>query len=279
MARFHQDGIPGPTRPIEIDWSVQLGAHSWNVEAISLMAQICLEELLEDPATVEECNKRDLTITHYRVQKAMKRKLNKIGREIRRVAENGADALKQHEEAVKTKDRRTTRRNTVRYCCISFTHGKLNSPFPQMYKRRLRIIQENKHRDPILWCRIEKVLTTIGIQGMSGDETDATPRRIKEMRRLKHPWLNPGITELWVALDSYEDAINDELLIKIRHRRGNVGLPRTNGIRQDSSIAAPRRLPRNWYADDWWRTLTEGAQRAVAAKESIGIPTMTARSS
>lgn len=156
----------------------------------------------------------------------------------------------------------------------------MNSHFPQMYKRRLRIIQENKHRDPTVWRNIEKVLTTIGIQGMSGDETDTTTRRrIKETRRLKHPWLNPRITDLWVALDSYEDAVNDELLVKIQHRKGNAGLPRSNAMRQDSSVPASRRFPKNWYADDWWKKLTEGSQLAVAARDSVGIPTIIARSS
>lgn len=145
-----------------------------------------------------------------------------------------------------------------------------------MYKRRLRTIQENKHRDPTAWGNIEKVLVTTGIQGMSGDETDATPRRIKETRRLKHPWLNSNITDLWVALDSYEHAIDDELLVKLRHRKGNAGLPRSTGVRQDSSVFASRLLPKNWYDDDWWRSLNEGAQLAVAAKAPVNIPTIPA---
>lgn len=149
-----------------------------------------------------------------------------------------------------------------------------------MYKRRRNAIDENNHRDPAVWGNIKKVLTDIGIQGMSGDETDsnASSSRFKGMRRLKHPWLNPKIMELWVALDSYEDAINDELLVKIRNRRGNAGLPRSKGARQDSSVPASKFLPRNWYSDDWWKKLSEGAQLEVAAEDPVEIPTLVLRS-
>lgn len=98
-----------------------------------------------------------------------------------------------------------------------------------MYKRRKNTIGENTHRDPELWRRIGKVLKKIGRQGMSGDETDGQINRIKQMRRMRHPWLNPKITDLWVAVDSYQHAVDEELLVKKRDRRGNPGLPRSEG--------------------------------------------------
>lgn len=119
MATFLQNGTQGPTRPIQIDWTGGLHVHSWNTEAISLLAQICLLELREDRTTVAQFSKMTLNLTHHLVQKCIKAKLNKIGRDVRRAAEQGAENLKVHQEEAKTQDRRTTRRNTVSYCFTS----------------------------------------------------------------------------------------------------------------------------------------------------------------
>lgn len=146
-----------------------------------------------------------------------------------------------------------------------------------MYKRRQKTIKENMHRDLELWTRIGKVLKKIGRQGMSGDETDSQPYRIKEMRRMRHPWMSPKITDLWVAVDSYQYAVDEELLIKKRDRRGNPGLPRLDGSRIESSVGAPKFLPKNWYAENWWRTLPEGAQLAFAPEKAADIPVLSSR--
>lgn len=146
-----------------------------------------------------------------------------------------------------------------------------------MYKRRQKTVKENMHRDLELWAKIGKVLKKIGRQGMSGDETDSQPHRIKEMRRMRHPWLNPRITDLWVAVDSYQHAVDEELLVKKRDRRGNPGLPRLEGLRVQSSAGALKSLPKNWYADDWWRTLPEGAQLAFAPAKQVDIPALSPR--
>ena len=148
-----------------------------------------------------------------------------------------------------------------------------------MYKWRQKTIAENKYRDATLWGSIKTVLTTIGIQGMSGDETDTRPHKIKQMRRLKHNWLNSAITNLWVAVDTYEHAVDDELLVKIRHRSGNPGLLRSAGARMASSVPASRKLPRNYYEDEWWKMLNAGAQLKVAAEDPVDIPTLAAHPS
>lgn len=147
-----------------------------------------------------------------------------------------------------------------------------------MYQRRRKIVDQNKHRNPAIWSNVGTVLNKLGIQGMSGDETDTEAHRSKKMRCMKHSWLNPKITELWVALDSYQHAVMEELLVKIRNRRGNPGLPRSDTrVRLDSDVPAPKFLPRNWYADDWWIQLNEGAQLAIAAEDPVDIPTLMMR--
>lgn len=107
---------------------------------------------------------------------------------------------------------------------------------------------------------------------MSGDETDSKPNRIKIMRRMKHVWLNPKITDLWVAVDSYARAVDDELLVKKRDHRGNPGLPRMDGGRTESGVSAAKCLPKNWYAEDWWKTLHEGIQLEYAPDDPVDIP-------
>lgn len=107
---------------------------------------------------------------------------------------------------------------------------------------------------------------------MSGDETDTASGKAKHIRRAKHLWLNPQITDLWIALDSYQHAVDDEMLIRIKQRRGNPGLPRADGGRLISDLPVPKFLPSNWYDGEWWKSLNEGAQFEVAPDDTISIP-------
>ncbi|KAF7969101.1 hypothetical protein HWV62_28302 [Athelia sp. TMB] len=194
LNNFLANGTQGPTRTILLDWSVGFHFHLWNTEAISLLVQRCLQDLQADVDLAEAFKKRSLKLTHDLVQRAVKVKLRKVAREARHALEHGQEAFEQRQEEIKTQDRRTTRRNTV-------------------YKRCRKIVDQNKHRNPAIWGNVSTALNKLGIQGMSGDETDTQSHRAKKMRRMKHSWLNPKITELWAALDSYEHAVMEELLL------------------------------------------------------------------
>lgn len=114
MTNFLENGSQGPTRPIRLDWNAAFSAHLWNTDAISMIAQACLLDLQNDRVVVDKFSKMTLNLTHDLVQKTVKVKLNAIGRDARRAAEQGLEALARRKEETRTQDRRTTRRNTVR---------------------------------------------------------------------------------------------------------------------------------------------------------------------
>lgn len=119
LANFLTNGTQGPARPISLDWSVGLHSHLWNTESVSLLAQLCLDDLQGDSDVVRIFKKRSLKLTHDLVQRTIKTKLSKVGRESRHVHENGPQSLEKSRENARTQDRRTTRRNTVRYAMMS----------------------------------------------------------------------------------------------------------------------------------------------------------------
>lgn len=120
LANFLTNGTQGPASAssISLDWSVGLHCHAWNTESVSLLTQLCLEDLKEDSHLVRLFQQRSLKLTHDLVQRTVKIKLSKVGREARHAHENGPESLEKSQEDARTQDRRTTRRNTVRYATI-----------------------------------------------------------------------------------------------------------------------------------------------------------------
>lgn len=114
LSNFLANGTQGPTRPILLDWSVGFHFHLWNTEAVSLLAQHCLQDLRTDADLVGAFERRSIKLTHDLVQRAVKVKLRKVAREARHERDHGQEAFEKRQEDIKTQDRRTTRRNTVR---------------------------------------------------------------------------------------------------------------------------------------------------------------------
>jgi len=97
--------------------------------------------------------------------------------------------------------------------------------------------------------------------GMSGEETetDSTTRAAKRMVVLKIPWLSPDVTKLLHSVDTYATAIDDECFKK--SKRGNPGYAKSTKTGDSKSCPAVRKLPSNWYNQDWYGGLSD-AQRA-----------------
>ena len=69
---------------------------------------------------------------------------------------------------------------------------------------------------------ISKIIECLGVEGMSGDVTDA-PSSIftKSVRRVEIPWLSPHISKLFRAVDSYEPSVREE---NMHSHLGNTSL-------------------------------------------------------
>lgn len=106
---------------------------------------------------------------------------------------------------------------------------------------------------------------------MSGDETDSPSQsRNKTLRRIALPWINPAITTLFEAVDTYEKAVADECLMSAA---GNKPIPRIYiATKTDHNNPPVRKLPRNWYNDDWYKTRTTAYRSFLEASSAVPIP-------
>ncbi|KAG2352804.1 hypothetical protein BDR07DRAFT_1497591 [Suillus spraguei] len=123
------------------------------------------------------------------------------------------------------------------------------------------------------WDTIGRIINRLDVNGVSGDETDtpigATP---KVVRRVGLPWLNPDVTQLLHAVESYAAATHEEnMTIPI----GNSSLPRVlEPKRTAQNSIAIQRLPRNWYNDNWYQANSTSARALLGARKSLILPTL-----
>ena len=69
---------------------------------------------------------------------------------------------------------------------------------------------------------ISQIVERLGVEGMSGDETDAPSSILtKSVRCVEIPWLTPHISELFQAVDSYEPSVREE---NMHSHLGNTSL-------------------------------------------------------
>ncbi|KAG2094042.1 uncharacterized protein F5147DRAFT_779138 [Suillus discolor] len=149
--------------------------------------------------------------------------------------------------------------------CNTRKHGTL--------ERRIKIVAQNRHRNPDTWDTIKHIINWLDVDGVSGDETDmpigVTP---KVIRRVGLPWLNPDITHLLHAVESYAPATHEEnMTIPI----GNSSLPRIlEPKRTAQNSIAIQWLPRNWYNDHWYKANSTSAHALLGARKPLILPTL-----
>ena len=116
---------------------------------------------------------------------------------------------------------------------------------------------------------------------MSSDETDnegaegpSTDRKRKRVRRVGLVWINPELTELWDAVESYYgDTSAGWPGLNVSHARGNRPYPRISApMRMDTKRIVLGGLPSNFYNKDWWRALAPYQQNALEAADEVEIP-------
>lgn len=132
---------------------------------------------------------------------------------------------------------------------------------------------QNRHRNPDTWDTIGRIIDRLDVDGVSGDETDTPIGAIpKVVRRVGLPWLNPDITQLLHAVETYAPATHEEnMTIPI----GNSSLPRIlEQKRAAQNSIAIQRLPRNWYNDHWYKANSSSARALLETRKSLIIPAL-----
>lgn len=143
----------------------------------------------------------------------------------------------------------------------------------QTFARRQKIVSQNRARDPERWDSIHKMIGRLGVEGMSGDESDSPPvSKPKTLRRIELPWIDLSISHLFKSLETYESAVRQENMLE---QIGNSSLKRhwEAGRKELRSTPVPG-LPRNWYDDLWFQGLTTGARSMLSARKDVDIPSL-----
>ena len=125
-----------------------------------------------------------------------------------------------------------------------------------MFDRRKTIIKRHKEESP-QWADTLVTLDLLGPAGMSSDETDTEARaqEPKRVRRVTLPWVNPAISQLFHAVDTYvDDPMGGFPGLNTQNKRGNKPLPRIYAATRTNTSRRPKlNLPRNFYNQDWWQ--------------------------
>ncbi|KAG2095104.1 uncharacterized protein F5147DRAFT_778799 [Suillus discolor] len=246
-----------------IDWSDSLKKSSWNTEVINLVvidfqAKIrngTYAQVLFHAKATSLDNLCSLCIEKLRRTQYQCRQCAQISNYI------NLDEINHASHQLLTCNKRRQRLDR----CNTRKHGTL--------ERRIKIVAQNRHRSPDTWDTIEHIINRLDVDGVSGDETDtpigATP---KVVRRVNFPWLNPDITHLLHAVESYAPATHKEnMTIPI----GNSSLPHIlEPKRTAQNSIAIQRLPRNWYNDHWYKANSTSARALLGARKSLIIPTL-----
>jgi hypothetical protein len=107
---------------------------------------------------------------------------------------------------------------------------------------------------------------------MSGEETDGeVSGREKQLTRIPVRWINPELTDLFHAIDTWQSAINDE---SFTCPRGNRPLTRLPTSKEPIVGHVTKGLPRNWYDDTWYKSQSDPQKLLLRVKPSHLIPSL-----
>lgn len=150
-----------------------------------------------------------------------------------------------------------------------------------MHDRRNNIIARHAEILP-QWKDIKDVLNVLGPCSMSSDESDSELSTIqhKHVRRISLPWLNPSISDLFRAVDTYiEDPLGGFPVLNIHDRRRNRPFPRTYAATKVNTTRRPMvGLPINFYCPSWWSRLSRHQQRNLCPGPALNIPSLVGSS-
>lgn len=271
------DKNPGPSIPNpQFLWSHPL-SHKWNDDLVDAISEAFLDCLRRDTTTERQFLKLPV------IKRALLAKLKPIAGAYRKslpppaytgeTAEEKQLRIEVEKEALKKKKRRVQRRSNVskphrRDLCIPIY------PFHQVYQRRSKKLQALLKRDDReYWAVILTIVTLLGKDGVSSDETDfegdsITPRTLK---RVGKPWIHPTVAALVREVDTAP--------LPKSLRSGPPQMRRLHDVPPavhdpDSHTMQPvKGLPENLYCSIWYRGLSDLEKKRLKAKPNMVLPT------
>lgn len=88
---------------------------------------------------------------------------------------------------------------------------------------------------------------------MSSDESE-NEGVVKKTRRVRKGWVSPEVSRVWQEVERYHQSIKPE------NKRGNMGLERAFAHHRTNVHRIVAGLPKNYYDNLWWQSLTASEQ-------------------
>ncbi|KAL0571346.1 hypothetical protein V5O48_010612 [Marasmius crinis-equi] len=201
------------------------------------------------------------------------------------------DHFWQRLERLKSLRQRTSRRdgesqeqcNSRRHKMLSAEQTRLRkrSRQDQLFVDRLRVASENANHHPDQaqrreWALTAAVIETLGVPGMSSDESEDPDDNTSERRYTikARGWRSRKIRDLMSRTDQ-------ELRQTKRSRYGNAppGNPPRTRQRVKTPASSQRtavgQLPINFYSKEWLRGLSPGARGRLSTKDALELPKLS----
>lgn len=138
----------------------------------------------------------------------------------------------------------------------------------QTQSRRKDIIDSHHAGNPDFWGDVEDLLDSLGVDGISSDESE-NEGSMKKTRRVRKGWISPEVSNVWQEVESYHQKT------KPRNQRGNMGLERHFAHHRTNIHRVVAGLPKNYYDNLWWQSLTASEQANLDPQPAQPLPDCT----
>jgi len=135
----------------------------------------------------------------------------------------------------------------------------------QTQNRRRDIIDRHHDGNPAFWDSVEILLESLGGDGMSSDESESEGT-VKKTRRVRKGWISPEVSQVWQMVERYHNRI------KPKNKRGNMGLERDFAHHHTSIHRIVAGLPKNYYDNLWWQSLSASEQANLDPQPPKALP-------
>ncbi|KAH6877400.1 hypothetical protein BKA70DRAFT_1448185 [Coprinopsis sp. MPI-PUGE-AT-0042] len=147
-----------------------------------------------------------------------------------------------------------------------------------LHAQRMDTVQSYILKDPEVWVKVLKVLSDLGPDAMSSDESgpETTGRyNPKVFWRVPKPWLSPSITALMQGIDA--QPLKRKPGVSARHRTSPPAqhVRTHNEVLDAHNMAYVGELPSNWYNPMFLSSLRPIALQNLAVKDEVEVPRLT----
>ena len=124
------------------------------------------------------------------------------------------------------------------------------------------------------WVDVKKVSDYLDVEGQSDYETeDELYFQSKAVRRLRRAWINPQVSDLMAAVDTYDNEITN--LSGQKPKKMASSMPIIPHCIKDDARPPIKGLPRCFYEDSWFQSLDEDEKICLGALDvQFVIPSM-----